>query len=149
MADTKAEEPERRDVDIAADGDIILALPKNLYIRVSSAVLSLVSPVFKTMLGPRFKAGNEVRSSRHPIEIPLSEDDGTAMKHLCLLIHGRTGDSYSHGDMTFPTQLQGLAVLADNVAGAAALGCTVEEIRRHLIAFVDFLLLQHMQNKIS
>ncbi|KAI7182818.1 hypothetical protein D0869_05930 [Hortaea werneckii] len=126
MADTKAEEPERRNVDIAADGDIILALPKNLYIRVSSAVLSLVSPVFKTMLGPRFKEGNEVRSSRHPIEIPLPEDDGTAMKHLCLLIHGRTGDSYSHGDMTFPTQLQGLAVLADKYDCVEAISLQAE-----------------------
>ncbi|KAI6872494.1 hypothetical protein KC343_g16520 [Hortaea werneckii] len=113
MADTKAQQPERRDVDIAGDGDIILALPKNLYLRVSSTVLSLVSPVFKAMLGPRFREGNEPRSSVHPIEISLPEDDGIAMKHLCLLLHGRTGDSYSHGDRTFSTQIRALAILAD------------------------------------
>ncbi|KAI7221468.1 hypothetical protein KC333_g1726 [Hortaea werneckii] len=113
MADTKTQQPERRDVDVAADGDIILALPQNLYIRVSSTALSLVSPVFKAMLGPRFKEGNEPRSSGQPNEIPLPEDDGIAMKHLCLLLHGRTGDSYSHGDRTFPTQLRALAIVAD------------------------------------
>ncbi|KAI7330491.1 hypothetical protein KC315_g5649 [Hortaea werneckii] len=126
MADTKAEQPERRDVDVDADGDIILALPKNLYIRVSSAVLSLVSPVFKAMLGPHFREGNQPRSSAHPNEIPLPEDDGIAMKHLCLLIHGRTGDSYSHGDRTFPTQIRALALLADKYDCAEAVALQAE-----------------------
>lgn len=126
MADTKAQQPERRDVDVAADGDIILALPQNLYIRVSSAVLSLVSPVFKAMLGPRFKEGHVPRSSDQPIEIPLPEDDGITMKHLCLLLHGRTGDSYSHGDRTFPTQLHALAVLADKYDCVEAISLPAE-----------------------
>ncbi|KAI6841241.1 hypothetical protein KC340_g2003 [Hortaea werneckii] len=126
MADTKAEQPDRRDVDVDADGDIILALPKNLYIRVSSAVLSLVSPVFKAMLGPHFREGNKPRSSAQPNEIPLPEDDGIAMKHLCLLIHGRTGDSYNHGDRTFPTQLHALAVLADKYDCVEAISLPAE-----------------------
>ncbi|KAI7476227.1 hypothetical protein KC351_g9588 [Hortaea werneckii] len=126
MADTKAEEPERRNVDVDADGDIILALSKNLYIRVSSAVLSLVSPVFKAMLGPRFREGNQPRSSAQPNEIPLPEDDGIAMKHLCLLIHGRTGDSYSHGDRTFPTQIRALAILADKYDCVEAIALQAE-----------------------
>ncbi|KAI7277108.1 hypothetical protein KC335_g99 [Hortaea werneckii] len=96
MADTKAQQPERRDVDVAADGDIILALPQNLCIRVSSAVLSLVSPVFKAMLGPRFREGSESRSSSQPKEISLPEDDGIAMKHLCLLLHAQ-GTCYCCG----------------------------------------------------
>lgn len=126
MADTKAEQPERRDVDIAADGDIILALPKNLYLRVSSTVLSLVSPVFRAMLGPHFREGNESRSSNQPNEIPLPEDDGIAMKHLCLLLHGRTGDSYSHGDRTFPTQLRALAIVADKYDCVEAIALQAE-----------------------
>ena len=126
MADTKAEQPERRDVEVAADGDLVLALPEELYIRVSSNALSLVSPVFKAMLGPRFREGNEPRSSDRPIEIPLPEDDGIAMKHLCLLLHGRTGDSYSHGDRTFPTQLHALAVLADKYDCVEAIALQAE-----------------------
>ncbi|RMY74134.1 hypothetical protein D0863_03429 [Hortaea werneckii] len=126
MADTKAEEPERCDVDIAADGDIILALPENRYLRVSSTVLSLVSPVFKAMLGPHFREGNQPRSSDQPIEISLPEDDGIAMKHLCLLLHGRTGDSYSHGNRTFPTQLHALAVLADKYDCVEAISLPAE-----------------------
>ncbi|KAI7277483.1 hypothetical protein KC345_g6581 [Hortaea werneckii] len=126
MADTKAQRPERRDVDIAVDGDIILALPQNLYIRVSSAVLSLVSPVFKAMLSPRFREGNEPRSSLQPIEIPLPEDDGIGMKHLCLLLHGRTDDSYSHGNRTFPSQLLILAILADKYDCVEAIALQTE-----------------------
>ena len=126
MADTKNEQPERRDVEVAADGDLVLALPEELYIRVSSNALSLVSPVFKAMLGPRFREGNEPRSSDRPIEIPLPEDDGIAMKHLCLLLHGRTGDSYSHGDRTFPTQLHALAVLADKYDCVEAISLPTE-----------------------
>ncbi|KAI7379656.1 hypothetical protein KC336_g19152 [Hortaea werneckii] len=126
MTDTTKEEPERRDVDIAADGDVILALPQNLYIRVSSSALTLVSPVFKAMLGPHFREGNELRSSTQPIEIALPEDDGIAMKHLCLLLHGRTGDSYSHGDRNFPTQLHALAVLADKYNCVEAISLPAE-----------------------
>ncbi|KAI7474409.1 hypothetical protein KC351_g10639 [Hortaea werneckii] len=126
MADTKAQQPERRNVDDAADGDIILALPQNLYIRASSPVLSLVSPVFKAMLGPRFKEGNMPRSSDQPIEISLPKDDGIAMKHLCLLLHGRTGDSYSHGDRTFPTQIRALAILADKYDCVEAIALQAE-----------------------
>ncbi|KAI6797742.1 hypothetical protein KC363_g262 [Hortaea werneckii] len=126
MADTKAQQPERRNVDVAADGDIILALSQNLYIRVSSPVLRLVSPVFKAMLSPRFKEGNVPRSSDQPIEISLPKDDGIAMKHLCLLLHGRTGDSYSHGDRTFPTQIRALAILADKYDCVEAIALQAE-----------------------
>ncbi|KAI7146128.1 hypothetical protein KC343_g14351 [Hortaea werneckii] len=151
MADTKAEEPERRDVDIAADGDVILALPQNLYLRVSSNALTLVSPVFKAMLGPRFREGKEPRSSDCPIEIPLPEDDGVAMKHLCLLLHGRTGDSYCHGDRTFPTQLEALAVLADKYDCVEAIALQAEAMlsRFWMYRATDHLRIQQLACLIS
>ncbi|KAK3661914.1 hypothetical protein LTR22_007288 [Elasticomyces elasticus] len=78
-----------RRVDILPDGDIILAVKGSLELRVSSVVLSMVSPVFKTMLGPHFAEGQALRrqSAGLPHVITLPDDDAQLMKVLCLVSH--------------------------------------------------------------
>jgi hypothetical protein len=72
--------------NIAAEGDAILTL-QHLRLRVSSVNLSSASPVFKAMFGPDFIEGQAIRSAQHPKEVPLPEDDPTAMTRLCFWFH--------------------------------------------------------------
>ncbi|KAK5680584.1 hypothetical protein LTS10_007517 [Elasticomyces elasticus] len=73
-------------VDILPDGDIILAVSGSLELRVSSVVLSMTSPVFKTMLGPHF-AENQALRTRVPYAMALPDDEASLMKALCLVSH--------------------------------------------------------------
>lgn len=106
-------ELESSDTTIVDDGDIILVLPKQHRIRVSSIFLSYASPVFKTLFGPHFAEGQAARSPQHPKEIPLPDDDGAAVKHLCHLLHGQSEDSNGNPDKEFAERLWKLAVVAD------------------------------------
>ncbi|KAK5692454.1 hypothetical protein LTR97_010763 [Elasticomyces elasticus] len=74
-------------VDILPDGDIILAIKGSLELRVSSLVLSMVSPVFKTMLGPHFAEGQALRHQSAGVLhiLTLPDDDAQLMKVLCLI----------------------------------------------------------------
>ena len=74
-------------------GDVILRLqiggtdtPANLL--VSSKVLSLASPVFATLLGPKFLEGNYIRRGDSPI-IELHDDDPAAIALVCNILHYR------------------------------------------------------------
>lgn len=88
-----ASKPTRKDVTVVDDGDIILALPKETFLRVSSVILSYASPVFKALLGPHFKEGQDVRSPTEPKKITLPEVDPSAMITLCAIVHFQgTGD---------------------------------------------------------
>ncbi len=58
------------------------------HVRVSSKHLILASPVFKRILQPSFKEGQEV-SSQGYIELPLPDDDPAPLLILLHLIHGR------------------------------------------------------------
>lgn len=73
-------------VDIAAEGDVILVLQKTR-LRVSSAILCNASPVFKTMFGPSFADGQGQRSAGNPKEVALHDDDLRAMTRLCRILH--------------------------------------------------------------
>lgn len=50
--------------------------------------MSSGSPVFKSMLAPRFKEGRELADSL-TVEIPLPDDDSKAMQSLCHILHKR------------------------------------------------------------
>ncbi|KAK5726165.1 hypothetical protein LTR17_012980 [Elasticomyces elasticus] len=73
-----------KNITLAEDGDVILIL-RGRHFRVSSGVLSLASPEFKTMLGPNFLEGQAPRSAEHPKEITL--EDGFALELLLPLMH--------------------------------------------------------------
>ncbi|KAF2165590.1 hypothetical protein M409DRAFT_23883 [Zasmidium cellare ATCC 36951] len=80
---------------ISKNGDVVFYFPgtptngnnKITKIRVSSAILTMTSPVFATLLGPHFREGQEPRNPSSPLEIPLPEDDLQTMSDLCLLLH--------------------------------------------------------------
>lgn len=79
--------------DIAPYGDIILVVGEEKArgkLRVSSAVLTVQSPVFAAMLGPHFREGQGQASTQAPKEILLPDDPATAMSDLCNLLHLKT-----------------------------------------------------------
>ncbi|KAK5734974.1 hypothetical protein LTR17_008463 [Elasticomyces elasticus] len=79
-------------VDILPDGDIVLAVSGSLELRVSSVVLSMTSPVFKTMLGPHFAEGHALRrqNAGTPHIVTLPDDNAELMTALCLVSHHQT-----------------------------------------------------------
>ena len=81
--------------------------PANLL--VSSKVLSLASPVFAALLGPKFLEGNHIRRGDSPI-IELHDDDPAAITLICNILHYRYD--------SVPTQLEAeqlrqIAILCD------------------------------------
>jgi len=54
--------------------------------KVSSQVLSVVSPVFQAMLAPHFNEGSRLASAGK-VEIPLPDDDPEAMTLVCEIVH--------------------------------------------------------------
>ncbi|KAL0775796.1 hypothetical protein CaCOL14_007083 [Colletotrichum acutatum] len=87
------------DADVAEDGeDDVDADAKlleyeqlqNKEVRVSSKVLMLNSPVFKVMLGGKFKEGTELSKSTGlslPYSLDLPDDDAEAMSILSQILH--------------------------------------------------------------
>ncbi|KAK3112019.1 hypothetical protein LTR53_012140 [Teratosphaeriaceae sp. CCFEE 6253] len=75
------------EVVFAEEGDVMVVLRDGTRVRVASVVLSLVSPVFKKMLGPHFLEGQAARSADEPQEIVLPEDDPQATTLLLRIIH--------------------------------------------------------------
>ncbi|CAK1360128.1 hypothetical protein CB0940_06230 [Cercospora beticola] len=112
-------------VDIDPDGDVVLvcgSADKTKRLRVSSKVLSLASPVFKTMLGPDFKEGK--RLSKHgSLNLPLPDDDGEDMTIICNILHFRHSKLPRQLDTI---KLQDISVLADKYSCTMALGPIVE-----------------------
>ncbi|KAK5714678.1 hypothetical protein LTR17_017133 [Elasticomyces elasticus] len=79
-----------RSIDIVPDGDVYLICggAKGLAskLRVSSVALKTGSPVFRKMLGPSFKEGQQL-ASKGFVDIPLKDDDPEAMTMLCRALH--------------------------------------------------------------
>ena len=80
--------------ELTSNGDVVLTL-RFTRLRVSSAILSTASPVFREMFGPNFLVGQNLYSPRNPKEIPLPEDDSNAMMRLCYLLHHQRDPSDS------------------------------------------------------
>lgn len=74
-----------------------------------SQILTLSSPVFKSMLGPSFKEGHTLAAAS-TIELSLPEDDPRAMAILCHILHLR-----NHNVSLYPSakQVLDVAQLAD------------------------------------
>lgn len=74
---------------VAPDGDLIVGLgpdsTRTHTVRVSSHVLKLASPVFRTMLGPSFKEGSTVHNDDTPLD--LLHVDPISMLNLFSALH--------------------------------------------------------------
>ncbi|KAF4439126.1 btb poz [Fusarium acutatum] len=107
-------------VDIAPDGDILLAIgPDKIKLRVKSMLLMAASKPFSAMLGPNWKEGHDMRHHDGPLEILLPDDDATALEIICLVVHhqnDRVPQSLAAGDML------AIAVTADKYDCINALG---------------------------
>ncbi|MCJ1396910.1 hypothetical protein MMC11_000101 [Xylographa trunciseda] len=85
-----AKTPNRtQDVDIDANGDVILHLSSETKLRVSSKVLSLASPVFKAMFRSGFAEGSALIQNGS-CYVHLSDDNPEAVTRLCRVLHHRS-----------------------------------------------------------
>ncbi|TGO10606.1 hypothetical protein BTUL_0130g00130 [Botrytis tulipae] len=96
------------------------------HILVSSKHMSLASPVFKAMLQGGFREAITLRTAGK-LELPLSDDDPTAMKILIDMIHGRMKLIPSKVDLELFTQL---AILVDKYHCAEVV-CPYHDIWRN------------------
>lgn len=92
-------------------GDLLLEC-RNASIRVSSGILSTISPVFCAMFKPHFKEGLSVRAANpdNPTTIRLPDDDPEALTLLCVVAHYR---GYNVPNTPSPDCLEQLAMLVD------------------------------------
>ena len=107
--------------DLASHGDVILTL-RLTRLRVSSAVLSTTSPVFRATFGPDFLVGQNVHSPKNPKEIPLPEDDSHGMMRLCYLLHHQRDPNDS--SPTNVSSCQGAKEFLTMATMADKYGCT-------------------------
>ena len=75
-------------------------------------MLTRASPVFKSMLEPRFREGLMLAADS-TVEIPLPDEDHASMELLCNIIHLRQ-DSIS--ELIQPATILALAALCDKYA---------------------------------
>lgn len=77
-------------MDADKNGDVLLEVGEGekLTLRVSSKILTTVSPVFRAMFSGGF-AESQNLSSTSPRVVPLPEDDKDAMRLLSLILHFR------------------------------------------------------------
>lgn len=79
----------------AADGKTVGKKLETWELIVSSKVLSLASPVFRVMIGGRFKESVELaekKTSSETYNLPLPEDDADATIILCRILHFSIND---------------------------------------------------------
>ncbi|KAK3652904.1 hypothetical protein LTR56_004852 [Elasticomyces elasticus] len=118
------EDEEAKKIILADEGDVIILLLDRAEIRVSSAILSQASPVFKKMLGPHLLEGQGPRSSEQPKEIKLHDDEPNALEMLLKLVHFHDVEDVA----VTPSGLLGLAVLADKYDCAKSLTLMAEAL---------------------
>ena len=73
-------------------------------VRVSSKHLALASPVFRSMLQPKFQEGHELRLIGRT-ELPLPDDDSAALLVLLNVIHGRLREVPRKIDLRMLTEI--------------------------------------------
>ncbi|KAK3637338.1 hypothetical protein LTR56_013687 [Elasticomyces elasticus] len=117
-------------IDIAPRGDVTLLCgeqvgdKKIIGLRVSSHILSYGSPVFNSLLAPKFREGTTLARTSS-VEIPLPEDDPSHMIVLCNILHMRHDqEPYS---INSPATLAEFAVLCDKYNCAQAVKPTLEQ----------------------
>ena len=114
MSPNTPESATAQTTDIDPAGDVILdvgieACGDKAHLRVSSKVLSLASPVFAAMFGPKWFDGVNKVSASEPQHISLPEDDSSPMKWICQILHYHK-DISTEKDILF---LVGVAELCD------------------------------------
>jgi hypothetical protein len=100
------------DVDeITADGDVILVVgPEEVKLRVHSLFLRAASKPFSAMFGPYWKEGHNMLDRDEPVELLLPEDNASALKLVCAIIHHQNNivpQNLAAGDVL------GIAIVAD------------------------------------
>ncbi|KAF5676958.1 hypothetical protein FDENT_9339 [Fusarium denticulatum] len=92
-------------VEIASNGDLVLILgPEETKLRVCSILLIAASKPFSVMLGPDWKEGHNMHNQQGPFELSLPDDNATALKIVCSIIH--------HQNETVPRTLAASDILA-------------------------------------
>ena len=87
MAESRDNE-QSRIVEIVADGDVILVVGlEKLKLRAHSLFLKTASRPFSAMFGPDWKEGRSLFGRDGPVELPLPEENGAALKLICAIIH--------------------------------------------------------------
>ncbi|KAK5954166.1 hypothetical protein OHC33_004739 [Knufia fluminis] len=88
-------------IEMDPHGDLVVAPGDgSTRVKVNSALLCAVSPVFKTILGPLFKEGQSVHDTPNPLELP--DDDPKAITNMFYLMHFDTDEIASnYGDWDF------------------------------------------------
>ncbi|KAK5674446.1 hypothetical protein LTS10_012834 [Elasticomyces elasticus] len=121
------------EITLAEDGDVILILRGRRY-RVSSVVLSLASPVFKTMFGLNFLEGQAVRSAEQPKEISLTDGHSTPM--LLALMHFTNTEELQAMDenliIAHPGDVAHIAGAADQYCCTRPMSATIEGLLRRI-----------------
>ncbi|KAH8901877.1 hypothetical protein BR93DRAFT_932708 [Coniochaeta sp. PMI_546] len=106
--------------DIAFDGDVTLVVgPEAVRLRVYSQCLRAASKVFNTMLGPHWSEGKGL-TSQSPREIPLEEDDASALRTILCVLHHSNTEMPDSATLT-PTEILNIAVASDKYDLAVAL----------------------------
>ncbi|OMP82682.1 hypothetical protein BK809_0006992 [Diplodia seriata] len=92
-------DPETMITDIDPEGDVLFYFEqhgegedttiRHFALRVCSKVMKLSSPVFRAMLGPHFREGQNLSqaTTEEPTVIPLPDDDFASMKTICETLH--------------------------------------------------------------
>ncbi|KAK4956287.1 hypothetical protein LTR10_005809 [Elasticomyces elasticus] len=121
-------------VDVDPRGDAILLCGEHVGdkkitgLRVCSHILSYGTPVFRSLLAPRFREGTTLATTSS-VEIPLPEDDPHHMAVLCNILHMRhEWEPYS---VHSPATLAEFAVLCDKYDCALVVKPTLE---RYILA---------------
>ena len=94
-------------------GDIVLKVGSKdeaTLIRVHSKVLSLASPIFATMLSPRFAEGQALEENKGTVDSPtaidLPDDDPEAMSLICRILHFKEDAAQQPCDVRFNTRVR-------------------------------------------
>ena len=97
MSLNKSDSATPQAIDVDPAGDVVLMVGYKMtgdeddetWLRVSSKVLSLASPVFAAMVSPKWSDSANKASSSEPQYIALPEDDPSPMEWICQILHFR------------------------------------------------------------
>ena len=114
---------------IDEEGDLLVKSGASGFL-VFSKILTLASPVFKAMLKPGFKEGNQVRSVDNLLELLLPDDDPEALRVLFRGLHFLSKPDHFDFDMDLQFRLSQLTDKYD--CAAPFVGDMVLLLRSHI-----------------
>ncbi|USW55709.1 Putative SKP1/BTB/POZ domain superfamily protein [Septoria linicola] len=127
-------------IDIDPCGDVVFVFEgadenSSTRMRVDSVALSFGSPVFKKMLGPDFKEGQQL-SATTPVEIPL-DDDAESMEIACRALHHQ---NHSLSAYRPSSMILEVAKLLDKYDCAEALALLADSWLKDFVQYSEFSL---------